>query len=153
MSLRYEPKNALTKQYQYLFELDDVILEFEEDALRAIAHKAMERETGARGLRAILEEFINPVMYEIPTETTVEKCIISRIREEWCRRRNRGSLRAKVPCQEDWKPVLGSLYYFLHGCVKLVVVCPGIGKFWKNGRSSRLFACPGRTGGLLCDAK
>lgn len=68
-----EPKNALTKQYEYLFELDDVILEFEEDALRAIAHKAMERETGARGLRAILEEFINPVMYEIPTETTVEK--------------------------------------------------------------------------------
>ena len=66
-----EPKNALTKQYEYLFELDDVILEFEEDALRAIAHKAMERETGARGLRAILEEFINPVMYEIPTETTV----------------------------------------------------------------------------------
>lgn len=51
-----EPKNALTKQYQYLFELDDVILEFEEDALRAIAHKAMERETGARGLRAILED-------------------------------------------------------------------------------------------------
>ena len=73
-----EPKNALTKQYQYLFELDDVILEFEEDALRAIAHKAMERETGARGLRAILEEFINPVMYEIPTETTVEKCIITK---------------------------------------------------------------------------
>ena len=66
-----EPKNALTKQYEYLFELDDVILEFEEDALRAIAHKAMERETGARGLRAILEEFINTVMYEIPTETTV----------------------------------------------------------------------------------
>lgn len=73
-----EPKNALTKQYEYLFELDDVILEFEEDALRAIAHKAMERETGARGLRAILEEFINPVMYEIPTETTVEKCIITK---------------------------------------------------------------------------
>lgn len=73
-----EPKNALTKQYQYLFELDDVILEFEEDALKAIAHKAMERETGARGLRAILEDFINPVMYEIPTETTVEKCIITK---------------------------------------------------------------------------
>lgn len=73
-----EPKNALTKQYQYLFELDDVLLEFEEDALRAIAQKAMERETGARGLRAIMEEFINPIMYEIPTELTVEKCIITK---------------------------------------------------------------------------
>ncbi len=73
-----EPKNALTKQYQYLFELDDVILEFEEDALRAIAHKAMERETGARGLRSIVEEFIHPIMYEIPTERNVEKCIITK---------------------------------------------------------------------------
>ena len=73
-----EPKNALTKQYQYLFELDDVLLEFEEDALKAIAHKAMERETGARGLRSIMEDFINPVMYEIPTQTTVEKCIITK---------------------------------------------------------------------------
>ncbi len=73
-----EPKNALTKQYQYLFELDDVLLEFEDDALKAIAQKAMERETGARGLRAIMEEFINPIMYEIPTELTVEKCIITK---------------------------------------------------------------------------
>ncbi|MBQ5589508.1 MAG: ATP-dependent Clp protease ATP-binding subunit ClpX, partial [Anaerotignum sp.] len=72
-----EPKNALTKQYEYLFALDDVILEFKEEALRAIARKAMERETGARGLRSIVEEFINPVMYEIPTETTVERCIIT----------------------------------------------------------------------------
>ena len=72
-----EPKNALTKQYEYLFALDDVILEFKEEALRAIARKAMERETGARGLRAIMEEFINPVMYEIPTETTVERCVIT----------------------------------------------------------------------------
>jgi ATP-dependent Clp protease ATP-binding subunit ClpX len=72
-----EPKNALTKQYEYLFALDDVILEFKEEALRAIARKAIERETGARGLRAIMEEFINPVMYEIPTETTVERCVIT----------------------------------------------------------------------------
>ena len=72
-----EPKNALTKQYEYLFALDDVILEFKDEALRAIARKAMERETGARGLRSIVEEFINPVMYEIPTETTVERCIIT----------------------------------------------------------------------------
>ncbi|MFV0314931.1 MAG: ATP-dependent Clp protease ATP-binding subunit ClpX [Anaerotignum sp.] len=72
-----EPKNALTKQYEYLFALDDVILEFENNALHAIAKKAMERETGARGLRAIMEEFINPIMYEIPAETTVEKCVIT----------------------------------------------------------------------------
>lgn len=72
-----EPKNALTKQYEYLFALDDVILEFTDEALRAIAQKAIERETGARGLRAIVEEFINPIMYEIPTELTVEKCIIT----------------------------------------------------------------------------
>lgn len=73
-----EPRNALTKQYEYLFALDDVILEFEEDALRSIAQKAIERATGARGLRAIMEEFINPIMYEIPAETTVEKCIITK---------------------------------------------------------------------------
>ena len=72
-----EPKNALTKQYEYLFALDDVLLEFEGDALKAIAKKAMERETGARGLRAIMEDFINPIMYEIPAQETVEKCIIT----------------------------------------------------------------------------
>lgn len=72
-----EPKNALTKQYEYLFALDDVILQFTDEALRAIAQKAIERETGARGLRAIVEEFINPIMYEIPTELTVEKCVIT----------------------------------------------------------------------------
>lgn len=73
-----EPKNALTKQYEFLFSLDDVALEFQEDALRAIAKKAMERETGARGLRAIMEEFINPVMYDIPAEETIERCVITK---------------------------------------------------------------------------
>ncbi len=73
-----EPKNALTKQYEFLFSLDDVALEFQEDALRAIAKKAMERETGARGLRAIMEEFNNPVMYDIPAEETIERCVITK---------------------------------------------------------------------------
>ncbi|WP_317854579.1 ATP-dependent Clp protease ATP-binding subunit ClpX [Chakrabartyella piscis] len=73
-----EPKNALTKQYEFLFSLDDVSLEFQEEALSAIAKKAMERATGARGLRAIMEEFINPVMYEIPAATDVERCIITK---------------------------------------------------------------------------
>ena len=72
-----EPKNALVKQYEYLFSLDDVKLEFTDEALRSVAKKAMERQTGARGLRSILEGFINPIMYEIPTELTLEKCTIT----------------------------------------------------------------------------
>ncbi len=73
-----EPKNALTKQYQYLLELDNVHLEFEEDALRAIARKAIERETGARGLRSILENLLTEIMYDIPSNDKVERCIITR---------------------------------------------------------------------------
>ena len=73
-----EPKNALIKQYEYLFELDDVYLEFEEEAIEAIAKLAVERETGARGLRSIVEEFINPIMYEVPSKTNIEKCIITK---------------------------------------------------------------------------
>ena len=72
-----EPKNALTKQYEYLFELDNVRLEFQENALKSIAKLAVERETGARGLRSIVEDFINPIMYEIPSENNIEKCIIT----------------------------------------------------------------------------
>jgi ATP-dependent Clp protease ATP-binding subunit ClpX len=73
-----EPKNALVKQYQKLFEMDDTLLEFDEDALEAIAEKAIQRNTGARGLRAILEEIMLDVMYEIPSSTNIEKCIITR---------------------------------------------------------------------------
>ena len=68
------PKNALTKQYQKLFEFEDVRLEFTEGALRAIARKAMERKSGARGLRAILEELMLDVMFEIPSEKSVTVC-------------------------------------------------------------------------------
>lgn len=77
MRILTEPKNALVKQYEYLFELDDVYLEFKDDALKAIARKAVERQTGARGLRSIMEEFINPIMYEIPSKNDVEKCVIT----------------------------------------------------------------------------
>lgn len=73
-----EPKNALVKQYQKLFEMDDTILEFEEGALEAIVDKALIRNTGARGLRAIMEELMLDVMYEIPSAANVEKCIIRR---------------------------------------------------------------------------
>ncbi|MBR5468658.1 MAG: ATP-dependent Clp protease ATP-binding subunit ClpX [Firmicutes bacterium] len=72
-----EPKNAILKQYEYLFELDDVYLEFEEDAVKEIAKMAIERGTGARGLRAIVEGFISKIMYEIPSREDVEKCIIT----------------------------------------------------------------------------
>lgn len=72
-----EPKNALTKQYKYMLELDGVELEFDSKALRAIAKKAIEQETGARGLRAIVEGFMKDIMYEIPSDITIEKCIIT----------------------------------------------------------------------------
>lgn len=73
-----EPKNALVKQYQKLFEMDGVALEFEEEALRLVAKKAIERKTGARGLRAILESAMLNVMYEIPSRNDIEKCIVTK---------------------------------------------------------------------------
>lgn len=78
VSILSSPRNALTKQYQYLLELDHVHLEFEEDALRAIAKKALERETGARGLRAIVENILTDTMYDVPSNSTIERCIITR---------------------------------------------------------------------------
>lgn len=73
-----QPKNALIKQYKYLFELDDVLLEFDDDAIKYIAHKAIERGTGARGLRAIIEESMTDIMYEMPTIDNLEKCIVTK---------------------------------------------------------------------------
>ena len=72
-----EPKNALVKQYQRLFELDGVELEFTDDALEAIADQAVKRGTGARGLRAIMEEVLLSVMYEVPSREDVAKVVIS----------------------------------------------------------------------------
>ena len=73
-----EPKNSLVKQYKKLFEYDDCILEFEDDAVEAIADKAIERNTGARGLRAIVESAMRDIMYEIPSRNDVEKCIVTK---------------------------------------------------------------------------
>ena len=73
-----EPKNALVKQYQKLFQIDGVELSFEEEALGAIVDKAIERKTGARGLRSIIEEIMRDIMYEIPSDPTIEKCIITK---------------------------------------------------------------------------
>ncbi len=72
-----EPKNALTRQYKQLFEMDGVELEFDEDALKAIARKAMEKRTGARGLRSIIEKLLLEPMYEIPGSGDIEKCVIT----------------------------------------------------------------------------
>ena len=73
-----EPKNALIKQYQKLLEMDDVLLEFSEEALSSIAEKAIARSTGARGLRAIIEEIMLDVMFDIPSSVTIEKCVINK---------------------------------------------------------------------------
>ena len=71
-----EPRNALVKQYQKLFEMESVELEFRDSALRAVALKAMERKTGARGLRSILESVLLDTMYVIPSEENVDKVVI-----------------------------------------------------------------------------
>ena len=73
-----EPKNALLKQYKKLFKIDGVELEIKEDAIRAVAQKALERKTGARGLRSILEGVMTDIMYEIPSRDDVTKCIITK---------------------------------------------------------------------------
>ncbi|MDA9471632.1 ATP-dependent Clp protease ATP-binding subunit ClpX [Enterococcus sp. 5H] len=77
-----EPKNALVKQYQKLLSLDDTELEFEPDALRSIANKAIERNTGARGLRSIIEAIMMDVMFDVPSDETIEKVIITEMAAE-----------------------------------------------------------------------
>ena len=73
-----EPKNAILKQYKALLSLDEVDLEFDDDAVKAIAHKSFERKTGARGLRSILEAVMNEVMYEVPSDETIARCTITK---------------------------------------------------------------------------
>ena len=73
-----EPRNALTRQFQRFFEFDDIELSFQEDSLGAIADKALERETGARGLRSILEETLLDVQFELPSRRDVKKCVVTR---------------------------------------------------------------------------
>ena len=73
-----EPKNALVKQYEKLLEMDGVKLEFDDAAIEAIAEKAISRKTGARGLRSIMEEIMNDVMYSAPSKSDLRKCIITK---------------------------------------------------------------------------
>ncbi|NLY45538.1 MAG: ATP-dependent Clp protease ATP-binding subunit ClpX [Tissierella sp.] len=78
VSILTEPRNALVKQYKELFAMENVDLEFDEEALKAIAKKAIERKTGARGLRSIIEEIMLDIMFEIPSRDDVEKCLITK---------------------------------------------------------------------------
>lgn len=78
ISILTKPRNALAKQYEKLFEMDGVGLEFKNDALKAIAYEAIKRDTGARGLRAILEDIMLEMMYELPSRTDISKCIITK---------------------------------------------------------------------------
>ncbi len=73
-----EPKNALIKQYQKLFDMDEVELNFDQEAIAAIADQAFERKTGARGLRSIMESIMMDIMYEIPSDDSIESCIITK---------------------------------------------------------------------------
>jgi len=76
ITILLEPKNALTKQYRKLFDMEGVELEFRDDALRAVAKKAMERKTGARGLRTILENVLLETMYDLPSTTSAKKVVV-----------------------------------------------------------------------------
>lgn len=73
-----EPKNALIKQYMALFNIDGVELEFEPDAVKAIADKAIKRDTGARGLRSIIEETMTDIMFELPSDNSIKKCVVTK---------------------------------------------------------------------------
>ena len=78
MQILVEPKNALVKQYQRFFNYDSIDLVFTEDALWEISDKALERETGARGLRSIIEDALLDVMFELPSRNDVSKCVITK---------------------------------------------------------------------------
>ena len=71
-----QPKNALTKQFKRLFEMEGVELDIREEALHEIAKKAMERKTGARGLRSIIERILMETMYKVPSETNLQKVVL-----------------------------------------------------------------------------
>jgi ATP-dependent Clp protease ATP-binding subunit ClpX len=77
VSILKEPKNAIIKQYKNLLAMDEVLLEFDDDALRVIAKKALEKDTGARELRSILEEYMLDIMYEIPKDGNIGKVTIT----------------------------------------------------------------------------
>ena len=78
ISILTKPKNALVKQYKKLLAMDGVDLEFKPEAVEAIVEKAIERKTGARGLRSIIEEIMRDIMFDIPSNPKIEKCIVTK---------------------------------------------------------------------------
>ena len=78
ISIMSEPKNSIIKQYQALFQMDGITLEFEKDALEAVADKAIDRKTGARGLRSIIEDTLKDIMFEAPSDSSIEKIVITK---------------------------------------------------------------------------
>ena len=105
VKIMIEPKNSILKQYTKLFEMDDVILEFKKDALNAVAEITLERKTGARGLRSVLENALSDLMYKIPSEPTVEKIIIT----EDCIRNGAEPIILKNPKKEAKNLTVSSL--------------------------------------------
>jgi ATP-dependent Clp protease ATP-binding subunit ClpX len=78
MKILTEPRNALVKQFQKFFQFDGIELVFSEEGLSSVADKALERETGARGLRSIIEEVLLEVQFELPSRRDVQKCVVTR---------------------------------------------------------------------------
>jgi len=78
VSILVEPRNALVKQFQRFFAFDSIELVFSEDSLTAIAERALERDTGARGLRSIIEEILLEVQFELPSRRDVKKCVVTK---------------------------------------------------------------------------
>jgi ATP-dependent Clp protease ATP-binding subunit ClpX len=78
MKILTEPRNALVKQFQRFFQFDGIELVFADEALSSVADKALERETGARGLRSIIEEVLLEVQFELPSRRDVQKCVVTR---------------------------------------------------------------------------
>jgi ATP-dependent Clp protease ATP-binding subunit ClpX len=78
MKILTEPRNALVKQFQRFFQFDGIELVFSDEALHSVADKALERETGARGLRSIIEEVLLEVQFELPSRRDVQKCVVTR---------------------------------------------------------------------------
>ena len=98
-----EPKNSIVKQYKKIFEIDGVELEITDEALKEVAQEAIEKGTGARGLRTILEETMMEVMYQIPSMTDVEKCIVDK--DSVKKREMPKLIRKKIETQEPKKIV------------------------------------------------
>ena len=116
MRILVEPKNALTKQYKKLFELEDVGLTFDPEALRAVALKALKRGTGARGLRSILETMMTDIMYDLPTRDDVREIVILHPRDH----DDRTSM-FDLPAREDVREVVITKEAVNDGVTPLIV--------------------------------